>query len=156
MNGLGQQRPLVTALRCSPVVDTQHSVVSPAANLRSSVGRQCRSSDTHSVDVTTSVIGLGNYTSLAFVCWLLLYLSCGQVDIWQLDVALFWYTLFTKLYKSLFCDKYFYVWSHIYAFAGDYQWKSFCFQAICESMIIYNKFLNIISYKPHVGISSNL
>ena len=68
MNGLGQQHPLVTALHCSPVIDTQHSVVSPAANLRSSVGQQYRSSDTHSVDVTASVIGLGNYTSLAFVC----------------------------------------------------------------------------------------
>jgi len=68
MNGLGQQRPLVTGLRCSPVIDTQHSVMSPAADLRSSVGQQCQSSASHSVDLTTSVMGLGNYTSLAFVC----------------------------------------------------------------------------------------
>ena len=57
MNGVDQQRPLVTGLRSSPVIDTQYSVMASAAELQSSVGEQCRSSDTHSVNVSS----LGNY-----------------------------------------------------------------------------------------------
>jgi len=34
--------------------------------------------------------------------------------------------------------------------------KAFCFKAVCAYVIIYYKFINMISYKPLVGISPDL